>query len=317
MAPRFSLRQLEYMVAVAESGSVLAASKRVNVSSSSISVAVSQLEAELGVQLFVRQHAQGLNLTSVGRQFFTEAKGILQRVALLGDLANDAIQSVRGPISIGCFVTLAPLVSAGFRRSFTDEFPHIEVTMREGNQIELLAMLARAEIDVAITYDLDIPTGYDFEGLVDLPPQLILAADDPLGKKDNITIEDLVDQPMVLLDLPLSSNYFLSLFQERGLRPQIAERVSNLSSLRSVVANGFGYGLLNVSTKTNLAPDGRKLVFRQLVGKHRPMVFGLTRMKSHYSPRIVTAFADHVRKQVSVSGLPGMSCDFVSSYRRS
>ena len=307
MAPRFSLRQLEYMVAVAESGSVLAASKRVNVSSSSISSAVSQLEAELGVQLFVRQHAQGLNLTSVGQQFFMEAKGILQRVALLGELANDATQSVRGPISIGCFVTLAPLVSAAFRRSFSSKFPHIEVTMREGNQVELLAMLARAEIDVAITYDLDIPTGYDFEGLIDLPPQLILAADDPLGKKDKITIEDLVEQPMVLLDLPISSTYFLSLFHGRGLRPHIAERVSNLSSLRSLVANGFGYGLLNVSTKTNLAPDGQKLVFRQLVGKHRPMVFGLARMKSHYSPRIVTAFADHVRKQVSVSGLPGMS----------
>ncbi len=307
MAPRFSLRQLEYMVAVAESGSVLAASKKVNVSSSSISAAISQLEAELGVQLFVRQHAQGLNLTSVGGQFFTEARGILHSVALLGDLANDAAQSVRGPISIGCFVTLAPLVSAAFRRSFLDKFPHIEVTMREGNQVELLAMLARAEIDVAITYDLDIPRGYDFEGLIDLPPQLILAADDPLVNKDNITIEDLVDQPMVLLDLPLSSTYFLSLFQERGLRPQIAERVSNLSSLRSLVANGFGYGLLNISTKTNLAPDGQRLVFRQLVGKHRPMVFGLARMKSHYSPRIVTAFADHVRKRVSVSGLPGMS----------
>jgi DNA-binding transcriptional LysR family regulator len=91
------------------------------------------------------------------------------------------------------------------------------------------------------------------------------------------------------------------------LRPQIAERVSNLSSLRSLVANGFGYGLLNISTRTNLAPDGQQLVFRQLVGEHRPMVFGLMRMKSDYSSRIVTAFADHVRRRVAKSGLPGMS----------
>ena len=295
------------MVAVAECGSVLSASKEVNVSSSSISAAISQLEAELGVQLFVRQHARGLNLTSVGRQFFTEAKQILHNVALLSDLADDAVQSMRGPISIGCFVTLAPLVAASFRRSFMKEFPHVAVTMREGNQVELLAMLARAEIDIAITYDLDIPAGYDFKGLVDLPPQLILAEDDPLGNKTKIDIKDLVDQPMVLLDLPLSSTYFLSLFQEQGLRPQIFERVSNLSSLRSLVANGFGYGLLNISTKTNLAPDGKKLVFRQLVGKHRPMVFGVARMKSNYSSRIVTAFADHIRKRVNASGLPGMS----------
>ena len=87
----------------------------------------------------------------------------------------------------------------------------------------------------------------------------------------------------------------------------IAERVSNLSSLRSLVANGFGYGLLNISTKTNLAPDGQELVFRELIGKHRPMVFGLARMKSEYSPRSMTTFVDHVRERVSVSGLPGMS----------
>jgi DNA-binding transcriptional LysR family regulator len=143
--------------------------------------------------------------------------------------------------------------------------------------------------------------------LIDLPPQLILAADDPFADKGDIAIEDLVDEPMVLLDLPLSSTYFLSLFHERGLRPYIAERVSNLSSLRSLVANGFGYGLLNISTKTNLAPDGQKLVFRQLVGEHRPMVFGLMRMKSDYSSRIVAAFAEHVSRRVAESGLPGMS----------
>jgi DNA-binding transcriptional LysR family regulator len=228
-------------------------------------------------------------------------------VALLGDLANDIVDTVRGPISVGCLVTLAPLVGAAFRRSFKEEYPNVEVSMREGNQAELLTMLARAEIDIAIAYDLDIPASYDFKGLIDLPPQLILAADDPLADKGDIAIEDLVDEPMVLLDLPLSSTYFLSLFHERGLRPYIAERVSNLSSLRSLVANGFGYGLLNISTKTNLAPDGQKLVFRQLVGEHRPMVFGLMRMKSDYSSRIVAAFAEHVSRRVAESGLPGMS----------
>ena len=307
MAARFSLRQLEYMVAVGEAGSVLAASEKVNVSSSSISAAISQLEAELGVQLFVRQHAQGLSLTSGGQRFFNEAKRILHSVALLGDLANDIVDMVRGPISVGCLVTLAPFVGAAFRRSFKEEYPNIEVSMREGNQAELLTMLARAEIDIAIAYDLDIPASYDFKGLINLPPQLILAADNPLANKGNIAIEDLVDEPMVLLDLPLSSNYFLSLFHERGLRPYVAERVSNLSSLRSLVANGFGYGLLNISTKTNLAPDGQKLVFRQLVGEHRPMVFGLVRKKSEYSSRIVAAFAEHVSRRVAESGLPGMS----------
>lgn len=55
----YTLRQLEYFVAVGETGSIAAASQQVNVSSPSISAGISQLEDELGIKLFVRHHAQG------------------------------------------------------------------------------------------------------------------------------------------------------------------------------------------------------------------------------------------------------------------
>lgn len=59
MPLRFTLRQLEYLVAVGECGSIVLAADRVNVSSPSISAAIAQLEQELGLQLFVRRHANG------------------------------------------------------------------------------------------------------------------------------------------------------------------------------------------------------------------------------------------------------------------
>ncbi|KAG1702712.1 Carnitine monooxygenase oxygenase subunit [Nymphon striatum] len=65
-----NLSQLEYLVAVGESGTIALASERVNVSSPSISAAISQLEAEFGIQIFVRHHAQGLSLTPGGRRIF-------------------------------------------------------------------------------------------------------------------------------------------------------------------------------------------------------------------------------------------------------
>ena len=66
MPLRFSFRQLEYLVAVGEAGTIAMAAQRVNVSSPSISSAISQLETDLGLQLFVRHHAQGLSLTAGG-----------------------------------------------------------------------------------------------------------------------------------------------------------------------------------------------------------------------------------------------------------
>lgn len=63
---RFTFRQLEYFVATGESGSIRLASERIHVSQPSISTAISQLEREFGLTLFVRQHAQGLSLTPAG-----------------------------------------------------------------------------------------------------------------------------------------------------------------------------------------------------------------------------------------------------------
>jgi DNA-binding transcriptional LysR family regulator len=309
MPLRFTFRQLEYLVAVGDAGTIARASQRINVSSPSISAAISQLEAEFGTQLFVRHHAQGLSLTPGGQRIFNEAKRILDSAAALNDLASDITNKARGPITVGCLTTMAPLVSAALRRSFEAEYPDADVTLREGHQLELLRMLGRAEIDVAITYDLEIPQDITFESIVALPPFVMLPHAHPLAENDALSLEDLADEPMVLLDMPLSREYFLSMFQAAGLRPNIAERTSELTVARSLVANGFGFGLINVRPKTTLAPDGEKLVFLPLTGNHRPMLFGLATKRSDHRSRIVSAYHDHVARLVREKGLPGMVAD--------
>jgi DNA-binding transcriptional LysR family regulator len=307
MPLRFTFRQLEYLVAVGEAGTIALASQRINVSSPSISAAISQLEAEFGTSLFVRHHAQGLALTPGGQRIFNEAKRSLASAGALNELAGDISEKARGPISIGALSTVAPLVSAAFRSSFEAAYSDADVSLREGHQVDLLRMLGRAEIDVAITYDLEIPKDISFEPLVSLPPQVMLAASHPLSDKTELTLSDLEGEPMILLDMPMSRDYFLSMFHASGVRPVIAERTSDLWVARSLVANGFGYGLVNVATKLTQAPDGENLVFVPLVGDHRPMILGLATKRSKHRSRIVAAFYEHVRERMQVSGLPGMA----------
>ncbi|NBT51402.1 MAG: LysR family transcriptional regulator, partial [Marivivens sp.] len=85
---RYTLRQIEYFVAVGEAGSIARASERINVSSPSISAAITQLEAEFGLPLFVRQHAQGLSLTQAGRQMMDQARIVLREAGLIHHLAS-------------------------------------------------------------------------------------------------------------------------------------------------------------------------------------------------------------------------------------
>src|SRR4051794_9762573 len=90
-AMRFTLRQLEYFVAAGDSGSITLASEKVNISQPSISAAIAHLETELGVQLFIRHHAQGLSLTPQGVQLLRDARALL--------LQADELQSVAGELS--------------------------------------------------------------------------------------------------------------------------------------------------------------------------------------------------------------------------
>ena len=78
---RFSFRQLEYFVAAGETGSVTRAAQGSHSSQPTVSAAIAKLEASLGVQLFVRHHAQGLSLTPEGRRFLGEAKALLRHAS--------------------------------------------------------------------------------------------------------------------------------------------------------------------------------------------------------------------------------------------
>ena len=303
---RITLRQLEYVVAVGETGSITAASDKVNVSSPSISAAISQLEMDMGVQIFVRRHAQGLSLTSSGRRLFDEAKVILNKVQNLGAVADDTEGKLRGTLKLGCLITIAPILSANIRRRFEDIYPETEIILYEAHQADLLAMLDRAEIDVALTYDLGIGSNTVFVDVATLPPYVLLGANHPLAAASELAIEDLADQPMVLLDLPLSGDYFLSMFHRLGLTPQIGVRTKELPVLRSLVANGYGYGLLNVRTHAAVAPDGLPLVFTPLKGDHQPMQLGIAHKFMALPPRLVAEFIDHVAERASYADLPGI-----------
>lgn len=303
MPLRFTLRQLEYFVAVGEAGSIAKAAEQVNVSPPSISASIAQLEAEFGVQLFVRKHSHALALTAGGRLFLKEAARLLNDADALHDIAGDIAEKVRGPLAIGCLLTFAQIVLPALRRKFEDAYPDVRVRQFERNQGQLFEMLQRGEIDAALTYDLELSQDMTFEPLMQLPAYVMLPAAHQLAGRAGITPEELVDEPMVLLDLPYSREYFLSAFQ--GLRPRIAERTGDIAVMRSMVANGFGYGIANMRPLNTMSPDGKLLVFVPLLGDIRPLTMGIALPNAEHRTLTVQAFIDHCRRFVVEQGVFG------------
>jgi DNA-binding transcriptional LysR family regulator len=307
MPLRFTLRQLEYLVAVAECGSVALAAERCHVSSPSISAAIAQLEQEFGLPLFIRRHAQGLSLTEGGRQFTEAARAVLAAGAALNDRAAELTGQVRGPLAVGCLLTFAQVVLPRLRRSFAEAHPEVEFRQSEHDHAALIEALRHARLDAALSYDLELPGDLEFLPLLPLAPYALLPEGHPLAGRAQVTAADLAPHPMVLLDLPYSADYFLFFFTAEGLRPQIAERTRDMGVMRAMVANGFGYSIANIRLGSDRAPDGRRLVFVPLVTPRAPMRMGLILPAGGPLRRAVAAFADHCRAVLTEDVLPGLT----------
>ncbi len=303
---RFTLKQLEYFVATAQCGSIKQAAQKVSISQPSISTAITSLEKIWGVQLFVRHHAQGLSLTTSGKTMMREARLLLRQAAALENAAGEVANEVCGTLAVGCLVTLAPMVVPELSHTFTAVNPGVELQFTEGDPKSLIEKLRQVEIDVAVTYDLNVPPDVGFEPLATLPPRVLVAQNHPLARRKNIRLEDIAHEPLVLLDLPYSRQYFLELFAQAGLEPNIETRSSSQEVVRTMVASGFGYTIANVRPINMAALDGKRLESLALAGDHAPMTTGIVTLNQDHKPRTLEAFESHCRSLITNNRIPGM-----------
>jgi DNA-binding transcriptional LysR family regulator len=313
---RFTLRQLTYFIAAAETGSITLASRRASISQPAISTAISHIERELGVQLFLRHHAQGLSLTPAGRVLLREAKQLLKQADGLYSAAADISQQMRGELSVGWFSTLAPIIMPELLNSFLKTFPEARIRSQESHQEGLLKSLRAAEIEAAITYDLQIGEDIAFLPLASLPPYALFGAGHPLARERHVKLSQLAPLPMVLLDLPMSREYFLALFIGDRLEPNIVWSSAQQEVVRTMVANGFGYTLSNVRPRSDAALDGRRLYRVPLTGDPPPMRIGIATLVQLKKTRLVEAFERHCQGLVSSSHIPGMAAPVAPARRK-
>ena len=296
MAARLSLRTLRYFVAAAEAGSLTGAAARVHVSQPSLSEAISRLEADLGVKLFLRRQSRGLALTVPGDRFLVQARNLLAHADEVERFADTMGDRLAGEIRIGCFVTLAPFVLPALLSEFAAQHPDIHVSFEEGNQQELLERLRQGRCELAMTYAYGLGEEFESEVLAELPPRVVVAADDPRARRRRISLKELADAPIVLLDLPHTRDYFLSLFRSVRIEPRIAYRAHTYEMARGLVARGLGYTILNAIPRQSLTYDGKR-VAAVPIEESLPKTLAVSLRPKRASPRpTVAAFAEFTQR---------------------
>jgi DNA-binding transcriptional LysR family regulator len=304
----FTLKHLAYFVAAAEAASVTGAARALNISQPSISAALAELERRFGLQLFLRHHARGLSLTPAGRRLLGQARQLIAhanelRLSAL-DLAGGPGGGLAGELALGCFTTFAPLIVPGLLREFSRAHPETLVRLHEAHVQAVLDDLRGGRTELALTYDLNLGGDILFEALAEVPLHVLLPARHRLARADSVSLAELAGEPLVLLGLPQSREYFLSIFYAQRLEPRIAYETGSYEMVRGLVANGLGYALMHSRPPGSRALDGRRVAYRPVREPVRPTQLGLARLAELKPTRLAESFAAFCRRQTMTGPAP-------------
>jgi DNA-binding transcriptional LysR family regulator len=302
--PRFSLRQLEYFVTAAEEGVMTVAAERHHISQSAISLAITELERALGVQLFMRRRSRGIELTAAARQVLPEVRSLLAHAGELQLTARSLGQSVSGDLAVGCYPSLTPFLLPEILQRFPRQHSAVTIRLFEGSVAEMLGRLEDGTCEMALMYDLGIGPGIATTALYRVRPYVLLPEGHRLAVPGPISLAELRDEPMVMLDMPPSVTMFREVLAVGGVDPAIRFTTSNVESVRSLVASGAGFSLLLQRPSPEATYAGPSLVYREVVEAVREVDVVLAHARNARLTRRAHAFADFCRYNFGEAGRP-------------
>ncbi len=150
-----SLRQLRYLIALAEHLNFTRAAQASFVSQSTLSTGLKELESTLGVQL-VERGKQNVALTTVGKEVVARARQVLAAAEDLSDFASDASRPMQGQLRLGVIPTIAPFLLPSVMPALREKFPALQLALREDLTAHLLERLRNRQLDfalIALPYD--------------------------------------------------------------------------------------------------------------------------------------------------------------------
>jgi flavin reductase (DIM6/NTAB) family NADH-FMN oxidoreductase RutF len=204
-------------------------------------------------------------------------------------------------LTIGCYQVFAPFVIPPLVARLTKLHPQIALTLLESDQEHLIASLRRSDVEVALLYDFDLGTDLSVTPLAELTPYALLPEGHPLSQAPAIALEDLIQEPLVLLDVDPTRDYILSLFRERGLQPTVGFRTKSLEMVRGFVGHGLGYSILATKPANNMTYDGRALAVRPLSAAVKNSGLVLATFAGRNLSPMALEFAAHCRSFFGVT----------------
>jgi LysR family cys regulon transcriptional activator len=211
-----------------------------------VSKAIIELEEELGVEIFARHGKRLKRVTEPGEHVLKSIELIMREVGNLRRIGEQFSAQDSGTLSIATTHTQARYVLPQPVVKLREAFPKVNVSLHQGSPDQVARMLIDEVAEIGIATE----SLTHFSELVTLPcyewqHMLIMPVDHPLAKKDNITLEDLAQEPLITYHPSFTGRTKVDhAFAARHLEPRIALEAIDSDVIKTYVRLGLGVGIV-------------------------------------------------------------------------
>ena len=306
-ARHLTLRQFRYFIAVAESGSVAAASRMLAIAQSAVTKSMQELEDTLGTRLFERT-SKGIVLTPQGHRFLASARRVIGAVADATRLqADDATETLTGVLAVGVTSLVAGYYLSELLRRFRRNCPAVEVYVTEESPRFLEHLLINGELDCAIMVSnvLGEPQALVTETLTRSPNRVWLASNHPLAEHDELTLAECAQHDQIVLEADRIDDLMRAVWARHQLKTRTILRTSSLEAVRSLVGAGLGLAVLPDFLYRPWTLDAEHVDVRRLRDEVPTVDVGLVWRRGSGLTPVAAEFIDVAREPAAGRGRRG------------
>ncbi|MCB0933905.1 MAG: LysR family transcriptional regulator [Mycobacterium sp.] len=262
------IRQLEYFMAVATEMNFSRAAQQIHVVQSALSVAVSKLEKELGVELFDRSR-QKIRITPAGETFREHARRVIQTAQLAKNSISDYRGELTGTIEFGSLISFGELDLPKILGEFHRNHPLVRIRLRQKQAqtglSSYLSAIADGALDLALVSQPDhCPPRITMHKLCQEPILFVCRPDHPLAQHDQLDISELAEEDLISWPTEFGLRRLIdNMFAEAGITPRILyELAADFSLAARLVQHSLGSAFMPAS-ETRHHPGLRAMPLRQ------------------------------------------------------
>ena len=276
-------------------GNIAKAASELNIAASAVATAVDQIEAAFDLELFTRQRARGVQTNASGVALARKFERLLDDYRSVLAEGADLKYALSGDLRVGYYAPIAPAFLPRLLKSFVPASRDVALHLDECDNDTAQDGLLNGTYDVILFISEDVRPAIGFDVLIEAPAYCLLPKSHPLAERGSVSIAEISKEPLVVLNRPVASAYYRSLFDQRQHEISIAVYANSTEMVRSLVSAGHGCAILNMQPMSATTYSGGSVVGLPISDPLPPLTLAIGYDKSR-PRRLVRHFVDACRQ---------------------